>query len=54
MSIHKHVSALLLMLLLGSVAQAEVVKIGFIDVLSGPFAAAVSYTHLTLPTKRIV
>ena len=40
MSIHKHVSALLLMLLLGSVAQAEVVKIGFIDVLSGPFAAA--------------
>jgi len=28
------------MLLLGSVAQAEVVKIGFIDVLSGPFAAA--------------
>jgi hypothetical protein len=40
MSIHKHVSALLLMLLLGSVAQAEVVKIGFIDVLSGPVAAA--------------
>ena len=40
MSIPKHVSALLLMLLLSSVAQAEVVKIGFIDVLSGPFAAA--------------
>ena len=40
MSIHQHISALLLMLLLSSVAHAEVVKIGFIDVLSGPFAAA--------------
>jgi branched-chain amino acid transport system substrate-binding protein len=40
MSIHQHISALLLMLLLSSVAHAEVVKIAFIDVLSGPFAAA--------------
>jgi branched-chain amino acid transport system substrate-binding protein len=42
MSIHKHLAALLLSLvaLLSPQAHAEVVKIGFIDVLSGPFAAA--------------
>lgn len=42
MSIHKHLAVLLLSLvaLLGHQAHAEVVKIGFIDVLSGPFAAA--------------
>ena len=40
MSIHNNIPAVLLMLLLSGLAQAEVVKIGFIDVLSGPFAAA--------------
>ena len=42
MSIHKHLPALLLSVvaLLSPQAHAEVVKIGFIDVLSGPFAAA--------------
>jgi branched-chain amino acid transport system substrate-binding protein len=40
MSIHNNIPAVLLMLLLSGMAQAEVVKIGFIDVLSGPFAAA--------------
>jgi branched-chain amino acid transport system substrate-binding protein len=42
MSIHKHLTVLLLSVvaLLGHQAHAEVVKIGFIDVLSGPFAAA--------------
>ncbi len=42
MSIHKHLPALLLSVvaLISPQAHAEVVKIGFIDVLSGPFAAA--------------
>ena len=42
MSIHKHLPVLLLSVLALSSPQAhaEVVKIGFIDVLSGPFAAA--------------
>ena len=42
MSIHKHLPALLLSVvaLFSPQAHAEVVKIAFIDVLSGPFAAA--------------
>ena len=42
MSIHNHLTVLLfsVVALLGHQAHAEVVKIGFIDVLSGPFAAA--------------
>jgi branched-chain amino acid transport system substrate-binding protein len=40
MHIFKFPTALVLTLLLSGIAQAEVVKIAFIDVLSGPFAAA--------------